>query len=63
MILYLRLRLAVDGSAGFGQSIRFLYLTGHLSQDRMKKLDEKNFKKWNKINKKSFDNYLNEVVI
>lgn len=57
-ITFLRLLPHADGSSEYGQAIRWAYLVGEISQNRMNKLDDKNFKKWQKSSGKSYVEYL-----
>lgn len=63
-ILYLRLYFGMDGTADYGKAIRWVYLWGLFGKDpkatkKLNKLDNRNFKKWSKLNdNKSFIEYL-----
>lgn len=58
MLFYLRLLFSADGTAEYGQAIRWLYLYGQLSEKRMNRIDMRNFKKWRKINGLEYRDYL-----
>lgn len=62
-LLYIQMFFSVDGTAEYGQAIRWLYLFGHFGKDpkaekKLDKLDYRNFKKWKKINGKEIKDYL-----
>jgi hypothetical protein len=63
MIFIFIVWLKADGTAEYGQAIRWCYLMGNFGRDPMasritKRIDNRNFKKWQKINKKDYTAYL-----
>jgi hypothetical protein len=66
--VYWTLKRQIDGTAEYGQAIRIAYLWGLLGKEetaekRIKKLDDKNFKKWQETNKGDFKAYLKVVTV
>lgn len=67
-MLYLRMLFSVDGTAEYGQAIRWLYLLGHFGKEpnaerKLNRLDKRNFKKWQKVHDKGFTDYLSVVRV
>ena len=65
MTLYWRLWFGADGTAEYGQAIRWAYLWGLLGKDpkatkKVERLDRRNFKKWKK--KKQDNNSFTEYL-
>jgi hypothetical protein len=63
MFLYFKLLLSLDGTTEYGKVLRRLFLTGKISEKQFEILDNKNFEKWNKVTKWSYEDYLKFATV